>query len=153
MLSPDLCEQDEAPRAKWLLGGDGGDFVATLLSTKTIEPSEAIRRVQTEGALARPECGPLLALLDDLGYSRSEIYQVMLFSALEILKKRIPHLSDEALVRLLEASFAYVRIEDLQEVPLEVLKNLREVPPAFLKQVGCAGTSKRTRLGAHAPRS
>lgn len=106
--------------------------------------------MQTEGALGIPECAPLLGLLDDLGHSRSEIYQLMLSSSLEILKRRIPHLSDDALVRLLEASFAYVRIEDLQEVPLEVLKNLKEVPPAFLKQV-CFATSLPRRAGVLVP--
>lgn len=82
-----------------------------------------------------PECAPLLGLLDDLGHSRSEVYQLMLSSALDILRRRIPHLSDPALNRLLEASFAFVGTEDLQEVPLEVLRTMKEVPTAFLKQV------------------
>ena len=40
--------------------------------------------------------------------------------AKHMLLERLPMLSTDALLRLLDASFAYIEVKDLQEIPLKV---------------------------------
>lgn len=54
-----------------LVGARGGQFVRNALST--LDPAEAIEKVQQCGALRDAECEPLLGLLDHMGQSRAEV--------------------------------------------------------------------------------
>mmetsp|Transcript_1949 Transcript_1949/g.7146 ORF Transcript_1949/g.7146 Transcript_1949/m.7146 type:complete len:677 (+) Transcript_1949:3-2033(+) len=128
-------EVDEGPSSHQprLIGAKGGEFVAHTLSTN--QPAEAIRLVQQRGAFNQAETAPLLGLLDHLGISRGEAYRHVMDSALTRLMERIPHMSQGALLQLLESSFHYLRIEELQKVPKKVLEHLSPVPGAFLKQL------------------
>ncbi len=47
----------------------------------------------------------------------------------------VPRLSPDKLVVLLEASFAYIGLPQLRDIPLAVLGRLHPVPAAFLKQL------------------
>lgn len=58
----------------------------------------------------------------------------MLSSALSLLRERVPGLSQAGLLRLLEASFRFLSVDELRPVPLAVLERLNPVPPGFLKQ-------------------
>ena len=90
------------PARKWLLGGEGANFVQDVL-TKATDPVEAVAKVQTACALTHGGCAPLLELLDTLGCARSDAYGVSLLAARAELLQRIPTLPQDALLRLLEA--------------------------------------------------
>ena len=60
-------------------------------------------------------------------------------AVLEAAKRRLADmmkaLSPEGLQMLLSASFPYVGIPELRDIPLAVLAQLHPVPPEFLKQL------------------
>ena len=59
----------------------------------------------------------------------------MLEAAKARLLAMVARAPPEALTPLLEASFAYIGLPGLRDVPLAVLGRMRPVPAAFLKQL------------------
>jgi len=116
-----------------LIGAEGQGFVQTALSTA--DPARAIAEIQERGAMRDPRCKPLLDLLDQLGLARSESHFTVMKRARDELLSRIPTLSPEKLLRLLEATFSFIGISELRAVPIAVLDRLRPVPATFLKQL------------------
>ncbi len=68
-------------------------------------------------------------------HHRAESHRYALSEARSALLARVPRLPPEALLALLEASFAFVGIPELRAVPLAVLDSLHPVPATFLKQL------------------
>jgi hypothetical protein len=66
---------------------------------------------------------------------RADTHRAVLEAAKARLLARIPKLPSEKLVTLLEASFAYIGLPQLRDIPLAVLGQLRPVPAAYLKQL------------------
>ncbi|BDA45944.1 Negative elongation factor B [Coccomyxa sp. Obi] len=116
-----------------LVGAVGQDYVHTVLSST--DPQSALKEIQKRGAFKNRRCEPLLRLLDQLGLKRSDTTQRVLEAAKRRLLDAVPKLSPAQLISLLEASFAYVGLPQLREVPLAVLGRLKPVPAAFLKQL------------------
>ena len=101
---------------------------------------------------------------------RAQVYHAMLGAALGQLKERIPRLSHSALLKLLEvrtsasdggepaaalsatrarqASFPFIKLEEVRDVPLSVLDKLNPVPAAFLKQVRWRHAAQTRHLAA-----
>ena len=116
-----------------LLGDNGKEFVQSHLQEHS--PIQAISEIQSRGALQDKRCRPLLGLLDQLGVSRAEAHQEIVRRAIDALLERIPSLSQDMLLRLLEETFFCVGITELRAVPLAVLQRLHAVPATFLKQL------------------
>lgn len=66
---------------------------------------------------------------------RSDTTQRVLEAAKKRLLETVPNLALGQLTSLLEASFAYIGLPQLREVPLAVLSRLKPVPAAYLKQL------------------
>jgi len=116
-----------------LIGNVGQEWVQTTLSVN--DPHTAINAIQQRAALRDPRCPPLLGLLDQLGVSRAEAHKTILDRATATLLERIPTMSSEQLLRLLEETFPVIGISELRAVPLAVLDHLRPVPATFIKQL------------------
>lgn len=120
-----------------LIGGVGVDFVANTLTT--FAPEEAIREVQAKGALSKDGCLPLLGMLDQMSMSRLEAHRGVLDLAKKVLLSRVSQLDKDRdahkLELLLTASFPYLGIPELRQIPLLVMDTMHEVPAQFLKQL------------------
>jgi len=125
---------DVAFDAQALIGGEGGDFIAQALANAG-DVQRAMERVRAMGALRDRDCEPLLGLLSALGATRAETYEEMLRRATKEVAKRCETLPRGALLNLLDASFAYIGIEELKIVPLTVFAHLTPVPGTYLKRV------------------
>lgn len=58
-----------------------------------------------------------------IAYRRAESHKAVYDGAKAMLLQRLPLLSTDALLRLLDASFAYIEVKDLQDIPLKVLEH------------------------------
>jgi hypothetical protein len=117
-----------------LVGGEGGDFIASALSSAS-DVAGAIDHVRALGALLDSDCDPLLGLLGSLGVGRAQAYEEMLSRALAEVTRRVPTLPQGTLLSLLDASFPYIGIEELKVVPLTVFAHMIPVPSSYLKQL------------------
>lgn len=125
------------PMGNLLIGADGSEFVASLLRSKG--PSAAVQELQANYGLQHPLCKPLLQMLDYLDISRREAHMYILTRARKLLLDWIAGVraaagqrnSDaggelaesqeevqlqEKLERLLNASFKYMGVPELQQV-------------------------------------
>lgn len=125
------------PEGNLLIGADGSEFVASLLRSKG--PSAAVQELQANYGLQHPLCKPLLHMLDYLDISRREAHLYVLTRARKLLLDWIASVrsvstqrssdaggdaaeSEEEiqlqgkLERLLNASFKYMGVPELQQV-------------------------------------
>jgi len=116
-----------------LVGNVGQDFVQNTLTTRG--PKEAIDLIQLKGTFKNPRCQPVLGLLDQLGLDRRESHEYVVKMALNALLEKIPKLSSDKLVSLLEETFPFIGITELRAVPLAVLDRLYPIPVNFVKQL------------------
>lgn len=93
-------------------------------------------------------------------HRRAESHRYALSEARAALLARVPRLPPEALLALLEASFAFVGIPELRAVPLAVLDSLQPVPATFLKQLSTdqelfheLPRGVQRQVGPHTPRA
>ncbi|KAK9843275.1 hypothetical protein WJX74_009608 [Apatococcus lobatus] len=120
------------PEVPWV-GVPGQVFVQRFLSR--MDPKTAVAKIQQQGGLMHPGCGPLLGLLDALGCTRLEAHKGILEAASTALLARIATLDTDKLLDLLEASFPLVGISALRAIPLAILARLQPVPISYLKQL------------------
>ena len=111
-----------------LIGGEGMDYVAQQFTSG--HPQAQLKIVQSRCCLQHPLCEPLMGMVDQLGLQRLEAHKAVLQAAKAGLLRRIrPKPADKGLVtapkvgkvqleRLLQASFAFLGILDLRDVPL-----------------------------------
>ena len=130
--APAVVDREGAPR--YLIGGEGGDFIAATLSRAT-DVQASMERVRALGALSDRDAEPVLGLLSALGIRRGEAYREMLERATKELIRRVATLPQGTLLSLLDASFPYIGIEELKAVPLAVFAHMSPVPSSYLKQV------------------
>jgi hypothetical protein len=116
-----------------LVGNTGKEFVRDSLEKGN--PMEAVPLIQEKAAFKNPHCRPLLGFLDQLGVKRKESHEYVLKRALELILKKVPSLSSEKLVGLLEETFPFIGIDQLRSIPLEVLDRLHPIPMTFIKQL------------------
>ena len=124
------------PVGNLLIGADGSEFVASLLRSKG--PSAAVQELQANYGLQHPLCKPLLQMLDYLDITRREAHLCVLTRARKLLldwiaaakaasSQRSSEAGDgaesreeiqlqEKLERLLNASFKYMGVPELQQV-------------------------------------
>ena len=116
-----------------LMGNTGKEFVRDSLEKGN--PMEAVPLIQEKAAFKNATCRPLLGFLDQLGVRRKESHEYVLNRALESILRRIPQLSSEKLVGLLDETFPFIGIHQLRSVPLAVLDRLHPIPVTFIKQL------------------
>lgn len=116
-----------------LVGHVGQEFIQNMLTGGN--PTEAVAVIQQKGTFANPRCQPLLGLLDQLGLQRRESHKHVVDKALDAILKKIPLLSSDKLVGLLEETFPFIGIHQLRAVPLAVLDRLYPIPVNFVKQL------------------
>lgn len=116
-----------------LIGNTGKEFVRDSLEKG--RPIEAVPLIQEKAAFKNATCRPLLGFLDQLGVRRKESHEYVLNRALESILKKIPNLSTDKLVGLLEETFPFIGIHQLRSVPLAVLDRLHPIPVPFMKQL------------------
>eukprot|EP00878_Enallax_costatus_P019924 GHUV01021038.1.p1 GENE.GHUV01021038.1~~GHUV01021038.1.p1 ORF type:complete len:417 (+),score=123.02 GHUV01021038.1:446-1696(+) len=143
------------PVGNLLIGADGSEFVASLLRSKG--PSAAVQELQANYGLQHPLCKHLLQMLDYLDITRREAHLFVLMRARKLLLDWIAAAKaasglrsseagdgaesqeeiqlQEKLERLLNASFKYMGVPELQQVPLEVMNTMTHVPAPYLKQL------------------
>jgi hypothetical protein len=115
-----------------LVGQVGQDFIQnTLLGN----PVESVAVIQQKCTFDNPRCQPLLGLLDQLGLERRESHKYVVQMALDAILEKIPSLSSDKLIGLLEETFPFISIHQLQAVPLAVLDRLYPIPVNFVKQL------------------
>ena len=116
------------------MGARGVQFVAHALSTRRV--GEAVGEVQERGGLGDPRrTGPLLLLLEALGLRRAEVHRRLLDRATRDLMEVLPALSQKQLLAVLKASFPYIGIPQLRDVPQTIIHRLRSIPRAYLKSL------------------
>jgi len=102
-------------------------------------PGKAVKTIQERAGLQHELCTPLLGMVDQLGVSRAEAHRGVLQAARQALMARVQSLDAREhrvkLERLLNASFKYLGMYELREVPFAVMEKLENVPPVFLKQL------------------
>ena len=112
-------------------------YVATTLGSE--RPQIAIRKIQARTSLSNPLCAPLLGMIDKLGLTRAEAHRSILTLAKQALLSKVsskdPEPDPAHLEALLNASFNYLGIPELREVPLSIMNTLEKVPTTFLKQL------------------
>ncbi|PNH00841.1 Negative elongation factor B [Tetrabaena socialis] len=120
-----------------LIGGVGKDLVQEILAAKG--PREGIPAVQEACLMPYPLVRHLLGMLEVMDVTRFEAHRAVLQRAKERLLSRVAALdcrADKArLERLLAASFPYLGMSDMREVPLAVMERLERVPAPHLKQL------------------
>lgn len=116
-----------------LVGHVGQEFVQNKLTSGN--PKEAVTVIQQKGSFDNPRCQPLLGLLDQLGLERRESHKYVVDMTLDAILKKIPGLSSDKLVGLLEETFPFISIHQLRAVPLAVLDRLYPIPVNFVKQL------------------
>uniref|UniRef100_A0A383VWM1 Negative elongation factor B n=1 Tax=Tetradesmus obliquus TaxID=3088 RepID=A0A383VWM1_TETOB len=146
------------PQGTALIGAEGSEFVAGLLRTKG--PNQAVQELHANYGLQHPLCRPLLHMLDYLDISRRDAHVYLLNRARKLLLDWVSstHAStqqqrgaeqqqgdapesreeielQEKLERLLNASFKYMGVRELQQVPIEVMSCMSHVPAPYLKQL------------------
>lgn len=143
-----------------LLGGPGGNFVANELSRRsTVRPSgvlfhgphssfraaiallqvpEGLKEIHKKGGLddGEGEVEPLLRLLDAVNVKRVEAHSHVLKAAKHELLQEVPELPSDTLEALLTASFVFITVPELKDIPLAVLNNLECIPQTYLRQLG-----------------
>lgn len=127
------------PQGTALIGAEGSEFVAGLLRTKG--PNQAVQELHANYGLQHPLCRPLLHMLDYLDISRRDAHVYLLNRARKLLLDWVSstHAStqqqrgaeqqqgdapesreeielQEKLERLLNASFKYMGVRELQQV-------------------------------------
>ncbi|KAF2075242.1 hypothetical protein CYY_003460 [Polysphondylium violaceum] len=120
---------------EFLIGHLGAENILTNLS-QTTYPLQYINQFQNENSIHKknlPNVSPVLNLLDLHQIHRGDLYYSLLTSLKQNLLQRIEKLSFKELESLLEQTFPYIGFEDLQVIPMSVMKNMTpRVPPAFL---------------------
>uniref|UniRef100_A0A7S0RMM1 Uncharacterized protein n=1 Tax=Chlamydomonas leiostraca TaxID=1034604 RepID=A0A7S0RMM1_9CHLO len=122
--------------AELLIGMEGRDFVSNKLAE--LPPIQAVREIQSKAGLQHPLCIPLLGMADQLGITRHDAHRGVLVAAKQALLTKVQQMKDTdkvKLERLLNASFKYLGIQELRDVPVAVMEKLEKVPPVFLKQL------------------
>ncbi|KAG2423654.1 hypothetical protein HXX76_015171 [Chlamydomonas incerta] len=131
------------------IGGEGKDMVHEILAAAG---PGGIAQVQEACLLPHPLVRHLLGMCEVLEVSRGEAHKAVLQRAKERLLGRVAALdgkssgggggggggaaSDKArLERLLAASFTYLGMAEMREVPLAVMERLERVPAQHLKQL------------------
>ncbi|EAL65286.1 hypothetical protein DDB_G0284195 [Dictyostelium discoideum AX4] len=120
---------------EFLIGNLGSEKILTSLSTTTY-PLQFISQFQQENGISKkslPTVSPVLNLLDLHQIPRGDLYLNLLSSLKKDLLLKINTLNKHELEKLLEQTFPYIGFEELQEIPMNVMKRLTpEVPVAFL---------------------
>ncbi|KAK5581232.1 hypothetical protein RB653_001263 [Dictyostelium firmibasis] len=120
---------------EFLIGNLGSEKILTSLSTTTY-PLQFISQFQQENGITKkslPNVSPVLNLLDLHQIPRGDLYLNLLTSLKKDLLLKINTLNKNELEKLLEQTFPYIGFEELQEIPMNVMKRLTpEVPVAFL---------------------
>lgn len=116
-----------------LVGVVGQEFVQNTLSKNN--PRNAIEIIHDEAGFQDPRCEPLLRLLDQLGLERSESHKYVVTEASKALLAKIPSLSSDKLLSLLEETFPFIGVTELRAIPLSVLDRLYPIPVNFVKQL------------------
>lgn len=116
-----------------LVGQVGQEFVQNTLSGR--HPREAIEIIQSQATFRNPRCAPLLGFLDQLGLARSESHKYVVKKATQALLERIPKMSSDKLLSLLEESFRFIGIMELRSIPLAVLDRLDPIPVNYVKRL------------------
>eukprot|EP00775_Hariotina_reticulata_P013351 gene13351-13479_t len=145
----------EAHGGAVLIGAQGSEVVASLLRRKG--PNAAVQELQAKYGLQQQLCKPLLQMLDLLDMSRRDAHLYILNKARKLLLDWVaasrsaaqPCSSEgglgpespedielqEKLERLLNASFKYMGLPELKQVPIEVMDSMSHVPAPYLKQL------------------
>jgi negative elongation factor B len=136
---PEGGQQDGA-KEKPKIGADGMAYVSHTLSS--LQPQTAVRQIQSKCSLQQPLCTPLLGMLDHLGVSRADAHRGVLVAAKQALLFRIGglHKVDQVvtLERMLNASFAFLGMQELRDVPLAVMEKLDQVRGSDSDRLGHA---------------
>lgn len=121
-----MAASDGAPEL--LIGMDGRDFVSNKLAE--LAPNQAVREIQSRAGLQHPLCVPLLGLADQLSITRHDAHRGVLVAARLALLSKVQQMTETdkvKLERLLNASFKYLGIQELREVPVAVMEKLEKV--------------------------
>jgi negative elongation factor B len=78
---------------------------------------------------------PVLGLLDLHDIRRSVMYHELVIKLREKLIPRLASLSKTELEHLLEKTFAYISIEELSSIPMEIMTRLNSINVLFLKEL------------------
>ena len=112
-----------------LIGFDGFSYVSTTLANNP--PGKALKDIQDKAGLQHPLCKHALGLADQLGLTRLDAHRGILQAAKRTLLSKVQHMNAQGdrvkLERLLNASFKYLGISELREVPMAVMEKLEEV--------------------------
>lgn len=135
-VQPTVTHLGNQPVGTALIGAEGSELVANLLRTKG--PNQAVQELQANYGLQHPLCKPLLHMLDYLDITRRDSHLYLLNRARKLLldwvssvrataQQRSSEAGDvpesqeeielqEKLERLLNASFKYMGVRELQQV-------------------------------------
>ncbi|KXZ51837.1 hypothetical protein GPECTOR_11g276 [Gonium pectorale] len=118
------------------IGGEGKDMVHEILAASG---PHGIAKVQEACLMPYPLVRHLLGMLESMEVTRVEAHRAVLARAKERLLSRVAALEPRAdrsrLERLLAASFTYLGMAEMREVPLAAMERLERVPPPHLKQL------------------
>lgn len=106
------------------------------LELSTSNPREVVKRFHNDHGL-KLECDtkPPIEFLDLLGVSRSNIYCGVMTRLREQLVSSIAKLPHEQLDAILEQTFPFISVDELQVVPFTVLERHPKIPRKFLTQL------------------
>lgn len=126
-----MAAQQDAAAAELLIGSMGVQFVSDTIAN--MAPQLAVRTIQSKAGLQHPLCAPLLGMADQLEITRLDAHRGILQAAKQKLLSQVQNMTVEKrkvkLERLLNASFKYLGIQELRDVPVAVMEKLEKVRP------------------------
>ncbi|KAJ3426178.1 negative elongation factor complex member b [Anaeramoeba flamelloides] len=121
---------------------DPPQFKIGLIGSKEIseklrkeEPGKAILNFQKSHSLKEKKSDPALQLLSLHGFSYLETHKSLFNLMKNDLISKIPNLSQEKLDVLLEKTFKYIGIEELQSIPIKAMQSQKKIPKKFLREL------------------
>lgn len=119
-----------AEQGKILLGKPAVASIKEKLSRR--DPKKVIKEIQEENGLNVPSCIHAFPLLDLHHFPRSDIYLSVLTHLRTKLLEKVETSSPETINQLLKETFPYVKIKELRDVTMAVLKRHKDIPPKYL---------------------
>ncbi|XP_063933888.1 negative elongation factor B-like [Zophobas morio] len=118
---------------KVLFGETVGEYIQHGLANT--DPLEFIKDFQAANNLHAPTCKPVLSFLDMFNTSRLALHKPLLSILKQLLLECIDNASLETIEELLLQTFSYIQHEELQDIPLYVMRKLPKLSSTILEQL------------------